>query len=364
MNKFYESKLFQAGIWILLIFLIILIGTQISFIFRPFIIIFNTLFFPFLIAGFLYFLVHPFVDWVDKRKVPRGAAIALIYLLFFGLLLLLATLALPPLQREVTRLISDIPDIISQLNEMLMALQDNPVINRLMEEEPDLIERTAQQLTGFLDDLVSLLIQNIASFFEFAADLFIVVVAVPFILFYMLKDGHRWPEVLFRYVPEEHEEAVQNTLREMNWAIGSYIQGIFMVCLGVGIMVYIGFLIIGMDYPLLLAIFAMLTNVIPFLGPILGAIPAIIVGLLHSPFMLLKVIIVMVIVQQAENLFISPQVMGKKLAIGPLTVILVVLVAGRMAGFLGMILALPTYVILKIVVNHLYKFIATSIKKQ
>jgi len=364
MKKMFESKSFQFGVWILLVFLIILIGTQISFIFRPLIIIFNTLFFPFLVSGFLYFLVHPFVDWVDKRKVPRGAAIAFIYLLFFGLIILLTVLAFPLLQREVTRLINDIPDIINQLNEMLVALQDSPIIARLLEEEPELIERTAQQLTGFLDNLISLIIQNIATFIEFATDLFIVVVAVPFILFYMLKEGHRWPEVFFRYIPEKHEKAVQNTLREMNWAIGSYIQGIFLVCIGVGIMAYIGFIIIGIDYPLLLAMFAMLTNVIPFLGPLLGAIPAVIVGLLHSPLMLLKVIIVMVIVQQAENLLISPQVMGKKLAIGPLTVILVVLVAGRIAGFLGMILGLPTYVILKIVVNHLYTFFQTSLKKQ
>lgn len=363
MQKMFESKLFQAGVWILLVFLIILIGTQISFVFRPLLIIFNTLFFPFLISGFLYFLIHPFVDWVHKRKVPRGAAIALIYILFFGLIVFLATLAIPPLQREFTRLIGDIPNIIDQLNDMLMALQNNPLVARLLEEEPNLIERTAQQLTGFLDNLVNLIIQNVTSFLEFAADFFVVVVAVPFILFYMLKDGHRWPEVFFRYIPEEHEEAVKNTLKEMNWAIGSYIQGIFTVCLAVGILVYIGFIIIGMDYPLILAMFAMVTNVIPFLGPLLGAIPAVIVGLLHSPFMLLKVVIVMVIVQQAENLLISPQVMGKKLDIGPLTVILVVLVAGRIAGFLGMILGLPTYVVLKIITNHIYNFVKTSLKE-
>lgn len=360
MAEMFKSKLFRAGIWILLIFLIILVGTQISFVFTPFVVIIKTLFFPFLIAGFLYFLIHPFVGWLQGKKIPKSIAILLIYLVFFGIIGLLAALIGPVLQREVTRLIVEAPEIINVLRDKLMSLQQNPVIARLVEEEPQFLEETANWLTNLLNNLFTIVLQNVASFFDFAADLFVVIVTVPFILYYTLKDGHRWPEILYRYLPEKYAGDIQYTLRKMNKTISSYIQGIFVVCICVGVLVYIGYLIIGLDYPLLLATFAMFTNVIPFLGPVIGIIPGIIVAALHSPLMVLKVIAIVVVVQQMESLLISPQVMGKKLAIGPLAVILVVLVSGRMAGLLGMILALPSFMVLKIITNHIYNFVQSS----
>ncbi len=149
-------------------------------------------------------------------------------------------------------------------------------------------------------------------------------------------------------------------MKEIGSAISSYIQGISVVCICVGVLVYIGYQIIGLNYPLLLASFAMFTNVIPFLGPIIGIIPGIIVAVIHSPLMIIKVLVVVIVVQQVESLLISPQVMGKKLSIGALSVILVILVAGSMAGLLGMILALPTFVILRIITNHVYNLLKSS----
>lgn len=99
----------------------------------------------------------------------------------------------------------------------------------------------------------------------------------------------------------------------MDMALSSYIQGQILVSICVGILLYIGYLIIGIDYSLLLTVIAMFTNVIPFLGPIIGVIPALIVAVIDSPFMIVKVLIVMVIAQQIEGNIISPQVMGKSL---------------------------------------------------
>ena len=122
-----------------------------------------------------------------------------------------------------------------------------------------------------------------------------------------------------------------------------------------GILSYIGFLIIGLDYALLLSIFIMVFNIIPWLGPFIGAIPAVIVGLLDSPLMMLEVLVIIVIVQQIESLLVSPQVMGRKLALSPLAIILIVLVAGRLSGLLGIILAIPVFTILKIIAAHIYE---------
>ncbi|UNC91014.1 AI-2E family transporter [Candidatus Contubernalis alkaliaceticus] len=362
MSEMFKSKLFRAAVWILLVFLIILVGTQIFFVFVPLVIIFQTLFFPFLIAGFLYFLTNPFVDWLERKRIPRGLSILLIYLAFFGIIALLAVITGPILQREFTRLLNDAPEILNEFQKILVSLQDHPLIVRLMEEDPGQIENIAQWLTDSLNHLFVLVVNSTFSVFEFAADLLLSIVIIPFILFYMLRDGRQWPQVFYRYLPEDHAEDIKTTMEKIGSAISSYIQGLFVVCICVGVLVYIGYQIIGLNYPLLLASFAMFTNVIPFVGPIIGTVPGIIVAIIHSPLMIFKVLVVVVVVQQVESLLISPQVMGKKLAVGPLSIILVILVAGSMAGLLGMILALPTFVILRIITNHIYN-LAKSTKK-
>lgn len=120
-------------------------------------------------------------------------------------------------------------------------------------------------------------------------------------------------------------------------------------------MMYIGYLIIGLDYSLVLASVAMLTNVIPFIGPFIAIIPALIIAFLTSPFMALKVLIVAVIVQQIDGNITSPYIMGRNLDIHPLTIILLLLVAGSLGGLLGMIIAVPVYAVLKVILSHAYR---------
>ena len=360
MSEMFKSKIFRAAIWTLLIFLIILVGTQISFIFVPFVIIVQALFFPFLIAGFLFFLLHPLVDLLEKKKIPRVISIFMIYAAFFFLIALLVFITGPVLQGEFNRLLNDAPEIFNQLQEIVISMEDHPLVIRLMEEEPEQIEKIAQWVTDSLNNLLVLVVNNIFSVFEFAADFLLGVIITPFILFYMLKDGRRWPQHFYRYLPEEHAEDIKTTMNEIGGAISAYIRGVVVVCICVGLLVYIGYQIIGLNYPLLLASFAMFTNVIPFLGPIIGTIPGMIVAVIHSPLMILKVLVVVVVVQQIESLLIYPQVMGKKLSVGPLSVILVILVAGRMAGLLGMILVLPVYIMVRITFNHIYNFAQSS----
>jgi predicted PurR-regulated permease PerM len=141
----------------------------------------------------------------------------------------------------------------------------------------------------------------------------------------------------------------------MDEALSSYIQGQAIVSFIVGVMMYIGYLIIGINYSLILAIVAMLTNVIPFLGPFLALVPAVIVGFTMSPFMALKVILVVIVVQQIDGNVSSPLIMGRKLDVHPLTIILILLVAGNLAGLIGMIVAVPAYAIIKVIISHAYR---------
>src|SRR5690606_24530121 len=147
---------------------------------------------------------------------------------------------------------------------------------------------------------------------------------------------------------------IRKTLSDVDHTLQSYIQGQLFVSFLVGLMLLIGYWIIGLDYFLLLALIGMVTNVIPFLGPYIAVIPAMIIALVQDPIMAVYVAIIMLIAQQIESNLITPNVMGNALDVHPLTVITLILAAGNIAGLWGIILAIPVYAVIKTIAKNVY----------
>ena len=185
-------------------------------------------------------------------------------------------------------------------------------------------------------------------------------ITVPFILFYLLYEGEKLPKFILRIFPPRMRNEVGQVMKEMDKQVSSYILGQILVSICIGIMMTIGFLIIGLDYAFLLGILAMITSVVPYLGPAIAITPAVVIAIVTSPFMLVKLIIVWTVVQLIEGKFITPNIMGKSLSIHPITIIFVLLTAGSLFGVAGVILGIPGYALLKVLVTHLY----TTFKKR
>ncbi len=355
----WDSKFFKAAVGIILVFLIIYLGTQISFIFRPIVVAFEALFISFLVSGVLYYFTIPLVDWMHSHKIPRPLAILIVFLLIIGLLALLFITIGPILQAEFTKLAVNIPEGIREVQQIIKELEERAVFETLLNMEALNIDEIINNLAGTVSETISQVALSLASLVDFITGFFMTIIIIPFLLYYMLKEkgGEFIPGLVERLSPEEYKDNVHRALSEMNRLLGTYVQGLGVVCLFVGILAYIGFLIIGLEYAMLLAMFILITNIIPFLGPFIGSIPAVIVGLLDSPLTMLLVIIVIVIVQQVESMIISPQIMGRRMSLSPLSIILLVLVAGRLGGLLGIILAIPTFTVLKIIINHIFEYI-------
>ncbi|KHF38440.1 AI-2E family transporter [Halalkalibacter okhensis] len=349
-----QTKAFRIGYGIVLIFIIIYLGSLIDWVFKPIVVLVQTLFAPVILAGVLYYLLRPFVNLL-AIKLPRAIAILILYLAAIGIITSLVLLIGPELQKQFHSFTRNMPVFINEIRDMFINLQANEYVSRFQEGENFSIEELSMEFANYLNNFVSNIGHNIASLIGFIANALLIIVIIPFVLFYMLKEGEKAPNQLLKLLPEKRQNEGREVLRAMDVALSSYIQGQIIVSICVGILAYIAFLIIGLDYPLVLALVAMFTNVIPFIGPWIGTIPAVIVGLLHSPFMALLVIAVVVVVQQIESNLISPQVMGRKLQIHPLTIIFLLLVAGRFAGLLGLLIAVPTYAVCKVLVLHIYR---------
>jgi len=361
----WDSKLFKTGVAVLVAFLVLYIGTQITFIFRPLVAVFEVLFISLLIAGILFYLTCPLSDLLSKHKVPRTPSILIIFIVIIGVIFFLGLAIGPILVDEFARLVNNLPQNIEQLHILILGLRDNPIIERLIDLEAINVSRLTERLASMLSNTIAGLARSFGSIAGVISSFFTTIMVVPFLLFYMLKEKGQGSleNLIDRFVPEDYKNSIKQALAEINKKLGDYFQGVGIVCFCVGILAYISFLIIGLELALILAIIIGITNIIPYLGPFIGAVPAALFGLFDSPTKMFYVIIAIVIVQQIESLFISPAVMGRKLALSPLAVILIILIAGRLAGLLGIILAIPGFTVLKIVVSHTYEHIQQKKQK-
>ena len=172
---------------------------------------------------------------------------------------------------------------------------------------------------------------------------------VPVMLFYMLKDGSKLIPSIQKWLSPHHAKEVNDLLGKMNSTLSSYISGQMIECLFVGVFTSIGYVIIGQPLAIVLGIVAGLTNIIPYIGPYIGIAPALFVALTMAPNKIIWVIVVVIVVQQVDGNIVYPNIIGKTLQIHPLTIIMLLLAAGHIAGIGGMILCIPFYAVIKTV---------------
>jgi predicted PurR-regulated permease PerM len=355
-----NTKWFRFGVGIVLALVIIWLLNEVQFIFTPLVIFAQTLFTPFLIAGILFYLFRPIVSLLEKVKVPRILAILLIYLGSIGLITLFISYIGPIIQRQFMNLVDNIPGMVDVIKKGISYYESNqssipPFIKDAVIFVGEKVQEILPEIGSNVGVFIGSFIGNLVGFIAALA-------IVPFILFYLLKDREKFVPNVIRFFPKSKKNEIENVLGDMDRAIANYIQGQLIVSSFVGVVLLIGYLIIDLDYSLLLAMFGMVTNVIPFIGPFLAVIPAAIVALFQDPVMVIYVSIIMIIAQQVESNLISPNVMGKVLNVHPLTIILLILVGGNLAGLLGMILIVPTYAVGKVIVQHSYKLF--SLRKE
>ena len=354
----FQSKFMRFLAGMLFILAIVFVGSQVSFIFQPINVAFQVLFIPFLLAGVLFYIMRPFVSFLHKYKVPKALAILTMFLVFLGLVTLFLFLIGPVIQAQIMNLVESAPALFNELNKLIIEVEESDWFQNFMASDAAddfSIEALTEDLTDYMSDAFDFIAGNIAGFFGAVTNFVLVLIIVPFMLFFMLKDGDRLPAQVFRFLPEKQQEEGRRILMDMDDKLSSYIQGQIIVSICVGILMYISYVIIGVEFSMILALFNMVTNLVPFIGPWIGSVPAVIVGVIDSPMTALWIIVAIVIVQQIESNLIVPNVMGRKLSVHPLTIIVLILVGGSFGGLLALILAVPFYAVMKVIATHVYR---------
>ncbi|MBY0123750.1 AI-2E family transporter [Bacillus sp. S/N-304-OC-R1] len=354
----FDKKWFRYMMAIILFLLIVFLLSKNQFLLTPFLIVIKTIFLPFVVAGILYYICRPLVAWLENKKAPRWLAIlaayAAIVLFVFGVIKLVG----PVINDQLEHFVANLPAMASATTDAIKYVQEN------WTTFPNFVQDALIKANAELESRIHSNAGNIANGIfgvfgiigGFINTLFYLVL-VPFILFYMLKDGHRLAPNVVSFFSQSKKEHVKKILHEIDKTISTYIQGQILVSVIVGVLLYIGYLIIGLNYSLVLAVFGMFTNVIPFLGPYIAVVPAFFVALFQDPIMALYVAIVMFVAQQIEGNIVSPNIMGKTLNIHPLTIIVLILSAGNLMGIIGIIFVIPAYSIVKVLVLNFVRIV-------
>lgn len=348
MESFLKSKLFRYGVWLLLGLIILYFIWQLRPMFAVVYGFLRAIFAPFVIAMIISYVLNPIVKMLGGRKVPRTIAVLLIYAVFLTSLSVVLMNVIPMFVEQLEELGEHLPQLTIHTQQFMSRFDHGILPGGFRMGMNNWFFQVEQRMATAISDFLN----NIGTTINIVFNAFI----VPFLIFYILKDFEAFERMILQYLPRSHRKSIVSLLKEIDEALGNYIRGQLLVCVIIGVLAYIGYMIIGMPFALLLAGVVAVCNIIPYLGPFLGAAPAMLMALTISWKMVLLVLLVNTLCQTIESNVISPQVVGRTLHLHPMLIIFALLVGGEIAGVPGLIVAVPTFAVGKVIIQHFYVY--------
>ena len=290
--------------------------------------------------------INPVVKWMQDRGAPRTLAV---FLVFIGLFLILAGilfLIIRPLAGELQNLSETIPVYFERISLTVEEVRDaSPAYQEILSN----IQTYLTQFAGTLSSASSNAFAAVARLFGGITTAVVVLI----LSFYLSVQERGIPLFLRAVTPVRHQSYVLNLWARAQTKMGRWVRGQILLSLSVGILVFIGLTIFGIRFSILLALLAALFEIIPFVGPVLAAIPAVLLAMLKSPIVALWTVLVYIIVQQLENAVLAPKIMQHAVGLNPVVVLLAILIGGKLLGIAGIIIAVPVAAVVVEIIRDL-----------
>ncbi len=333
---------FRRVVWATLVLLSVVFGFWLLY-------RFNQVVFILFIAMVVGTVIRPAVNWLYQRGTPRIAAIILIYLLIFILIVGFLLLLAPIIIEQGTTITAAVPSYYQSLRGWMIN-HPNPLLMRLSQSLPialpgltplpatgEQVMDSAGQVFGYL---------TMTSRFIFMTIIILV------LIFYWTLDGPRAIQSFLMLVPLAQRENIRELISAIESRLGYYVLGQGVLCVVIGIMALLAYKLIGLPNALVLAIIAGVLEAVPMVGPLLGAIPAAMVAFSLGPDKLIWVLVATLVLQQLENTLLVPRVMSKAVGVNPFVTLLALFAFGSFFGVAGALMAIPIAAIIQLLLNH------------
>lgn len=350
-------------VFILVIILILYMGTKVltDWGFFRFINIMLTILSPLFIGIVIAWLLNPIVTYMQKKKINRVAGTIITYVVFILVLYLVLNSVLPILSDEINEFAKNVPIILDKIQVFVDGIFDkfeNPAfdINATKLELYTKVESAVIEYTSKLPEISINIIKGVFS------TLWSIVLGFMIGL-YLLFDFDNAIKKTISFIPRRVCDSLRSVVNKIDMALKNFIQGTLIVSTIIFLVCSVGFWFAGLKAPVFFGLFCAITNIIPYIGPYIGAAPAVIVGYATSPLVGTVVLIICVAIQFIEGNFIQPLVMSKTMKLHPVTIIVGLLIFGYFFGIVGMIISTPLMSIIKIIltfINEKYDIISIS----
>jgi len=307
------------------------------------------LFIYFSFALMLAYFFDPLYKFILDKRAPKVLAIIIIFGIIIALLILTIFFLIPSLINQLNILYKEIPKFIENYQNLILSIKPqlskfiNPAdVEALLKENLSGLQKS---VLGFSQSII-IYLSNIVSSITFG------IVIVPLILFYLMRDMFKFKESLYIFVSKKNKKEFKEVLEEIDNIVSGFIRGRIIVCFIVGTLIGLGLYFLHLKFALIIGIVSGILNFIPYLGPIVGVVLALIFALGNSWWTLLMIVVLFVLVNQLEAAYLNPNILGKGLGLHPLTVILSILICGQLLGILGVLVAVPLAAILKVLATR------------
>ena len=353
---FVDNKAITVFLVALLMGLNILVLSKISFIFTPLLEFGAAVMLPVIISGLLYYLLNPIVDFLERHRVKRIIAISIVFILIALLILWGLAVAIPAIHRQVLSFMKNLPDYLEKANMTIDDFLDNKVSPEIKPQLDEWTSQLSENITSWASSFSARAVNWVSNLIAVASQVIIALIIMPFIVFYLLRDGKNLKGQIIRFLPTKIRESAGKVLSDVNTQLANYVRGQITVAIVVALMFIVFFKIIGLRYAVTLGVTAGFLNLVPYLGSFLAMLPALVLGLVAGPEMFVKVVIVFIVEQTIEGRFVSPLVLGSQLNIHPITILFVLITSGAMFGIWGVFLGIPVYASAKVVISALFEW--------
>jgi predicted PurR-regulated permease PerM len=302
-------------------------------------------------AIFFAYLVYPLVRWLNKR-LPLIAAILVVYAAIAALVAIGLTFLIPAVSAQVTTLVRDWPSIESRIADFVRN-PNNPLVAHLPSFIRDELAKVPSQIPKWLQSYGVTAAGNAIMVLIGTAAFLGACVAIPVLGAYLLYDSETIKRFFMGFIPARRRDATLQVLSELERVIGGFIRGQLMVGGSVGALIALGLWLVGEPYAILIGVAAGILDLIPYIGPVIAAIPAVIIAFVAGSVPLfIKVIAVFVLANQAEGHLIAPNIVSRTIQLSPSAVVIAILIGGELYGVIGMFIAVPVAGIIRVLLLH------------
>ncbi|MGI6484874.1 MAG: AI-2E family transporter [Thermoanaerobacterales bacterium] len=303
----------------------------------------SNIFLPFIIGIFISYILNPIVVFLVDKGMKRWVAVSLLYFFLIGSITIALVFVVPLTLIELNKLINAVPSFTEEAQQILDGMRE-----RYKDILPLSIQETIDNNLKYLESSVLDFIQTCVDRTITLLSSLLSVILGPIIGFYILKDLGIIKTAMLGLVPVSYRKRLLKILKTIDITFGNYIRAQILVCFLVGFMTAISLYILKVEFAILIGFIAGITNIIPYFGPFIGALPAVLISALRYPQKIIWIVIIITVIHQLESGIISPNILGKKVGLHPLTVILSLLAGGSFFGFWGLIFGVPTAALLKL----------------